>query len=122
MENVSEKERIESVKSFQSTIRKLEKALAQMTEKGANTTLIRKRLRALHIGLAVLEDVWNGKSHAYAPEELGEARQVLEGLFPSLENMELKLKQGSPQRTLLDRRMRSLELAMEAIDDLLRSV
>lgn len=119
MENVSQKERMESLKSFQSTIRKSEKALAQMTEKGANTTLVKKRLRALLIGLAVLEDVWNQEPHPYTLEELAEARHVLSGLFPSLEGTYMKSKEGSPQRTLLERRIRSLELAVQAIDGLL---
>ena len=39
MENVSNVNKLESIKSLQSTIRKSEKALAQMTEKGANTTI-----------------------------------------------------------------------------------
>lgn len=46
MENVSNAVKLESIKSFQSTIGKLEKALTQMTEKGANTTLVEKRYKA----------------------------------------------------------------------------
>ncbi|WP_278245228.1 hypothetical protein [Clostridium sulfidigenes] len=42
MENVSDECKLESIKSFQSTISKSEKALAQITEKGSNTTLIKK--------------------------------------------------------------------------------
>ncbi|HSP46872.1 MAG TPA: hypothetical protein VLN47_02195 [Clostridiaceae bacterium] len=119
MEKVSQKEQLESIKSFQSTIRKSEKALVQMTEKGASTTLVKKRLSALLIGLAVLEDVWNQKPHAYTREEMAEARHVLSGLFPALQDMSIKTKEGSPQKTLLERRIRSLELAVQAIDGLL---
>lgn len=118
MENVSQKEQLESIKSFQSTIRKSEKALLQMAEKGANTTLVKKRLNALLIGLAVLEDAWNQKPHSYTREELTEARHVLSGLFPTLEDMLMKSKEGSPQRTLLERRIRSMELAVQAIEGL----
>lgn len=57
MEDVSSVDKLESIKSFQSTISKTEKALAQLTQKGTNTTLLRKRLDALHIGLDVLENV-----------------------------------------------------------------
>ncbi|MCA1040043.1 hypothetical protein LCM00_11080 [Bacillus infantis] len=117
MEKVSFEDQLEAIKSFQSTIRKLEKALAQMTEKGANTNLVKKRFKAACIGLDTLEYIWNQKPHHYSSEELTEARQVLIGLFPSIENTYDKLKAGSPQRTLLDRRLKALELAVEAIDD-----
>ena len=50
MEMASNEIKKESVQSFQSTIAKTEKALAQMMEKGANTTIIEKRLKAFHIG------------------------------------------------------------------------
>ncbi|GAA0765443.1 hypothetical protein GCM10008908_02020 [Clostridium subterminale] len=116
MENVSDECKLESIKSFQSAISKSEKALAQMTEKGANTTLIKKRLKALHISLAMLEKVWNQIPHNYNQKELVEARNVLTGLFPSIEKIYAKSKVGSPQRTLLERRIKSLELAVQAID------
>jgi len=118
MESVSNAVKLESIKSFQSTISKLEKALATMTEKGANTTLIKKRLKAIYIGLAMLENVWNQRPHHYTPEDLAEARNVITGLFPSIESSYVKSKVGSPQRTLLERRIKSLELAIQAIDDL----
>ncbi|USK72263.1 hypothetical protein [Peribacillus asahii] len=117
MENVSNVDKSESIKSFQSTIRKLEKTLATMTQKGANTTLVKKRLKASYIGLAMLENVWNQSPHHYTLEDLAEARNVLTGLFPSIENSYAKLKAGSPQRTLLERRIKALELAVQAIDN-----
>jgi len=109
----------ESIKSFQSTISKTENALSQMTLKGASTTLIKKRLNALHIGLAVLEHVWNQKSQPYTEEDLAEAREVLIGLLPSIEKVYAKSKTGSPQKTLLERRITSLELAIKAINSAL---
>lgn len=118
MENVSNLDKSESIKSFQSTISKSENALAQMTQKGANTTLLKIRLKALYIGLAMLENVWNQRPHHYTQEDLAEARNVLTGLFPSIENINAKSKAGSPQRTLLERRIKALELAVQAIDDL----
>lgn len=117
MENVSDANKLESIKSLQSTIGKLEKSLKQMTQKGANTTLVKKRLKAINIGLAMLENVWNQRPHNYTEEDLAEAHNVLTGLFPSIENTYAKLKAGSPQRTLLERRIKALELAVQAIDD-----
>lgn len=117
MERVSSADKLESIKSMQSTIGKLENGLAQMSQKSANTTLVKKRLKASYIGLAMLENVWNQKPHDYTKEDLSEARNVLAGLFPSIENSYAKLKAGSPQRTLLERRIKALELAVQAIED-----
>ncbi|KZD51108.1 MULTISPECIES: hypothetical protein [Bacillus] len=118
MDIVSNIDKLESIKSLLSTIRKLENALLQMTEKGANTTLVKKRLKAVCVGLAVLENVWNQESHQYSQEELEEARNVLAGLLPSIESAYDKSKTGSPQRTLLTRRIKALELSIQAIDKL----
>ncbi|MGE7771365.1 hypothetical protein ACQKMK_12590 [Viridibacillus arvi] len=117
MENISNVDKLESIQSLQSTINKLEKALSQMTLKGVNTTLVKKRLKAVCIGLAMLENVWNQIPHYYTQEDLSEARNVLAGLFPSIENIYVKSNPGSPQRTLLERRIKALELAIQAIDD-----
>ena len=117
MEIPTETIKVESLKSFQSTIRKSENALTSMTEKGANTTLVTKRLKALRIGLAVLEQVWEEKPHPYTQEDLAEARILLAGLLPSIEGIRAKSKPGSPQKTLLERRIKSLELALQEMDD-----
>ena len=120
METVSDAVKQESIKSFQSTIRKSEKALVQMQQKGASTTLVEKRLKALRTGLAVLESVWDHRPHPYTREDLVEAREVLTGLFPSIEDIYSKSHIGSPQKTLLQRRIKALELAVQAIDDLIQ--
>ncbi len=119
MNNVSKTEQIESIKSLQSTIRKLENALSQMTQKGANTTLVKKRLKAVRIGLAMLENIWDQKPHLFSQEDLTEARQILTGLFPSMEKIYDKSKEGSPQKTLLARRIKAMTLAIQAIDIIL---
>ncbi|RAW13453.1 hypothetical protein DC345_19045 [Paenibacillus taichungensis] len=120
MENVSEEDKLQSIHAFQSTIRKSENALTNLTQKGNNTTLLKKRLNALYIGLSMLETAWNQKAHHYTKEELAEARNVLSGLFPSLENSYSKSKTGSPQKTLLRRRIKAFELAVQVMDDVMR--
>ena len=117
MDNTSNEEKLESIKSFQSSIRKSEKALAQMTEKGTNTTLLSKRLKALQIGLAVLEKVWSLRPYEYTKEDLAEARDTLMDLLPTIEKIYAKSKVGSPQKTLLERRIMSLKLSVQAIED-----
>nr|WP_154892393.1 hypothetical protein [Paenibacillus xylanexedens] len=116
MENVSERIQSQSIQALESTIRKSENALTQMTQKGANTTLIEKRLKAHRIGLSMLEHVWQHKPHPYTSGDLIEARSVLTGLMPSIDNSLAKAKEGSPQRTLLIRRMQALELAVQAME------
>lgn len=118
MEKLTETIKAESLKSFQSTIRKSENALSSMTDKGANTTLVAKRLKALRIGLAVLEQVWDEKPHPYTQEDIAEAHILLAGLLSSIGGIHAKSKPGSPQKTLLERRIKSLELAIQAMDDI----
>jgi len=118
MEIVSDADKFESLKSLQSTINKLENALSQMTQSGANTTLVKKRLHAVCIGLAILENFWNEKPHLYTQEDIIEARDVLLGLTPSVESSYIKSKPGSSQKTLLERRLKALVLVVQAIDEL----
>ncbi|MGE5390950.1 MAG: hypothetical protein ACM3PE_07785 [Deltaproteobacteria bacterium] len=118
MENVSSENKMESINSIQSAISKSKKALTQMTQKGANTTLLKKRLKALQVGLAVLENLWNQRPHNYTSRDLSEARIILIDLLPSIKDIYAKSKAGSPQKTLLERRIKALELAVQAIDDL----
>ncbi|QOS79083.1 hypothetical protein JNUCC31_31245 [Paenibacillus sp. JNUCC31] len=121
MDNVSTEVKMESFQAFQSVIRKSENALANMAQKGSNTTLLDKRLKALYIGLAMLEAAWNLKPHHYSEADLTEARHVLTGLFPLLEKMEGKSKMGSPQKTLIERRIKAFELAVQAMDELVKN-
>ena len=100
MEYVSTLNKLESIKSLQSTISKLENALSQMTQKGSNTTLVKKRLKAIYVGLAILDNFWNEKPHHYTLKDLSEARNVLSVLLPSIETSYDQSKARSPQRTL----------------------
>lgn len=118
MNDVSHTDQLESIKSMQSTLKKLENAFSQMTQSGTNTTLVKRRLDAVKVGLAILENVWNQTQHPYSYEEVVEARKVLLGLTPSVEHSYAKSKAGSPQRTLLERRITALELTVRAMDGL----
>lgn len=116
MEKERSEERQLSIQSMQSTVRKLENALSRMTASGSSTTLVAKRLAAVQTGLAALENAWHQVPHYYGKEELAEARQVLKGLLPTVESSYDKAKAGSPQRTLLERRIQALKQALKAID------
>lgn len=122
MESTSLEIRLESIRSLQSTIRKSGKAMAQMTAKGASLTLISKRLKAVQIGLAALEALWDHTPFSYTNEDLIQARQILVGLLPTLETHLLTYEDVSPQRTLLERRIFAHELAVSAIDTIVNSI
>lgn len=117
MDEVSEYEKIESIKSLKSTIGKLEKSLVTMADKGANITLVRKRLNALQTGMALLESEWYNKPHSCSREDLESSEEILKILLPGIVKVYEKQKNGSPQRTLLERRIRSLELAILTIQE-----
>lgn len=87
-----------------------------MEKMGANTTVAKKRLEVLSIGLAVLEHIWVGTPQQYSPEALSEAREVLADLLPSIQSIYGRSKTGSAQKTLLERRIVSLKRAIRALD------
>lgn len=117
MKSTTPAQQTESIQSFESTIRKCEAALAQMSAKGSNTTLLEKRLNALKIGLAILENVWHEELFDCSLQELTESKEVLSDLLLSIEKSYAKSKDGSPQKTLLERRIKSVKLAIQAMDE-----
>lgn len=116
MKEISPIVKKQSIESFMSTIQKCENALIQMTDKGSSTTLLTNRLIAFQIGLAILMFEWEQKPLQYTKVELTEAKKVLTGLLPSIENSFAKTRPGSPQHTLLERRLKSLQLALLALN------
>lgn len=118
MENISEETKSEAIQSIQSTIQKSEKALIRMNQNISNTTVVQKRLDSLRVGLAVLEYLWYQRPHIYTRNNLAEARNVLIELLPSIERIYEESKPGSPQHTLLNRRIKALKLAIQGIDEL----
>ena len=63
----------------------------------------------------MLESIWNQETHHYTQEDLADARNVLIGLLPSIEKIYVKSKLGSPQRTLLERRIKSLNFLFKQL-------
>lgn len=126
MENVPLEIRRESISALQSAIHKLEEAFSGMTEKGSNTTLVRKRLRAFIIGLTALERAWNVnprsayQNRPFTWTEVSEAHEVLLDLLPQLKSAHNRQLAGSPQRTLLKRRIKAVELAVCALGQIQR--
>ncbi|WP_427050680.1 hypothetical protein [Paenibacillus sp. TC-CSREp1] len=107
----------QSIEAFQSAIRKSENAQKNMKGKKANTSVIEKRLHALVVSLHILEQTWyKSADHQYDISEINEACDVMKKLLPSLERMMEKSAAGTPQHTLLERRIRAFQLAILAME------
>lgn len=106
-----------SKKALQSAVGKSKRALAQMTQKGANTSLLVKRLKALSISLVVLENEGKHLSTLFSHSELSETRSILNNLLISIERSYEKSKSGSSQRTLLEKRIMAMKLVIQMIDE-----
>lgn len=116
MKPVSEEIQVMSIKSLESTYDKLSNAYKSMVEKGSNTTLVEKRLNAVKVGLASLNDAWYGGAFNYDKEIILTSKSVLQDVMPSIEKQLVKAKEGSAQKTLIERRLTALELAIELLE------
>lgn len=116
MKAISQEIQDQSIKSLESTCNKLSTAYQRMTEKGVNTTLVKKRLHAVKMGLESLKNIWSGENFSYDEEAIGTSKKVLEGVRPSIEKQIAKAKEGSSQKTLNDRRLTALKLAIESLE------
>ena len=120
MKNVNQETKDFSIKSLESTFNKLSTAYKSMAEKGSNTTLVEKRRKAVKIGLDSLNDIWNGNDFSYDEEATLTSKEVLQGLIPSIEKQIAKAKEGSSQKTLNERRLLALKLAIVSLENRLK--
>ncbi|MDQ0185685.1 hypothetical protein MKX67_01190 [Cytobacillus sp. FSL W7-1323] len=109
-----------SVKSLESTFSKLSNAYKSMTEKGSNTTLVRKRRDAIKVGLDSLRNIWNGEDFSYEEEVILTSKDILQSTIPPIEKQIAKAKDGSPQKTVNERRLIALQLAIESLENRLK--
>ncbi|WP_270181292.1 hypothetical protein [Alkalihalobacillus sp. CinArs1] len=105
-----------SIKSLESTYNKLSNAYKSISEKGSNTTLVLKRLNAVEIGIKSLKDNWNSEGFFYDEEPIRNSKEVLEGIIPSIEKQIERAKKGSAQKTINERRLTALKLAIESLE------
>ncbi|PIC82804.1 hypothetical protein [Sporosarcina sp. P1] len=120
MKTVSREIQEMTIKSLESTFHKLSNAYKSMTEKGSNTTLVEKRRDAIKVGLESVKDVWNGVDFFYTKEEILQSKDILQRIIPSIEKQLVKAKDGSPQKTLNERRVIALKLAIESLETRLK--
>lgn len=113
MNNIDQEILESSIKSLESTRNKLQNSYQTMREKGANTTLVEKRLNAVKIGLESLK----GEQLPYDLKTIQTATEVLQSLVPPIEKQLEKAKAGSPQKTLNERRLTALTLAIQILNN-----
>lgn len=122
MKAINQEIQDQSIKSLESTCNKLSTAYKSMTEKGVNTTLVKKRLNAIKVGLESLKNIWNGENFSSDEETILTSKKVLEGVMPSIEKQIAKAKEGSSQKTLNERRLTALKLAIESLENRYRQI
>lgn len=116
MKTVSQEIQDLSIKSLESTYNKLSNAYKSMSENASNTSLVIKRRNAVKIGLESLKDEWNKEGFSYDEENIMTSKDILQGLLPSIEKQIAKAKEGSSQKTLNERRITALKLAIESLE------
>jgi hypothetical protein len=120
MKNVSKEIQDLSIKSLESTLNKLSNAYNSMSEKGSNTTLVKKRRNSVKIGLESLKNAW-GRGDFFCDEEnILTSKNILQGIMPSIEKQIAKAKEGSSQKTLNERRLTAIKLATESLENRLK--
>lgn len=120
MRTVSQEIQDLSIRSLVSTLNKLSNAYKSMTEKGSSTTLVKKRRNSVKIGLESLRDAWNGQGFFFDEEIILTSKDTLQGFIPSIEKQIAKAKEGSSQKTLNERRLTALKLAVESLENRLK--
>lgn len=120
MANVSQDIQDMSIKSLESTFKKLSNAYKSMTEKGSNTTVVKKRRDAVKVGLESLKGTWYGEAFVYDKEIIITSKEILERVMPSIEKQIANAKEGSSQKTINERRIMALKLAIESLENRLK--
>ncbi|MCG3418237.1 hypothetical protein [Oceanobacillus jordanicus] len=120
MANVSQDIQDMSITSLESTFKKLSNAYKSMTEKGSNTTVVKKRRDAVKVGLESLKGTWYGEVFIYDKEVIITSKEILERVMPSIEKQIANAKEGSSQKTINERRITALKLAIDSLENRLK--
>jgi predicted trehalose synthase len=115
MNTVSEDQRNMAMKSLASTLHKLKRSLESMQDQGSSTTLVRKRLLAVHVGLASLENDWFTQDFMFDEATIEASLETLKRIASAVEKQRTSAPRHSSQETLMDRRGAALELAIQSL-------
>ncbi|WP_212745606.1 hypothetical protein [Marinilactibacillus psychrotolerans] len=105
-----------SIKSLDSTLKKLEKAYIKMNDEGKNITVVRKRRNSIKIGLDSLQNDWEDHDFNYSKEDIFLAIEVLYSLKPSIQKQIDKVDGSSSQKTLNEKRLKAINLSISSLE------
>jgi hypothetical protein len=103
--------------SLESTLHKLSKASIGIVRKGGNPNLVNKRRDAIQTGIESLTGEWNHKECTIDQKAIIAAIKELKSMLFSVERYLLKGKEGSPQKTLNERRYHAITLAIASLHE-----
>lgn len=105
-----------AVESLESTLHKLNRSLESIRKQGASTTLVQKRVLAVHVGLASLENDWFKRDFMFDEATIEASRDALRIIASAVERQTTSAHRHSSQKTLMDRRRKALELAIQSLN------
>lgn len=116
MNNIDSELKKNSIKSLDSTLKKLEKAYIKMNDEGKNITVVRKRRNSIKIGLDSLQNDWEDHDFNYSKEDIVLAIEVLYSLKPSIQKQIDKVDGFSSQKTLNEKRLNAINLSIKSLE------
>jgi hypothetical protein len=106
-----------AVKAFKSSIGKCEKTKNKLKEGSWQRIFVESQLEAFYLAVSLVDGSRDGVKPRYTDAELDEAAATFKRLIDKCENTRIKLKDGSPQKTLADRRLRAFYIALAFIEE-----
>ena len=106
----------EALRSITSTLSKSEKALAKLKEGTSQHTMTVRGIKAYRIAIALINrELGIAGRCIYTQSELDAALEAINSAKSRAEQILPKLKQGTPQQTLVVRRIAAFNIAAELI-------
>lgn len=116
MDDFTEKDMKEALRSITSMISRTEKAKEKFAQGTSQHTLQKNRLKALHIALSLtskgLAEAESNTVDCYSEEDLKNALAPITSLISKSEKARAKLVQGTWQHTMLGNNLKALHIAL----------
>ena len=112
----SETELSEAARAISSALMKSEKALLKLKEGSPQLRMTTENIRAFQIGLALIRREQGARDAlVFRKEELASAQAAFASMTARVEKVLPKFAAGTPQHTLVVRRIRAFEIAEQMI-------
>lgn len=115
MDKYTKEELLKALTVVSSTICKCEKAQLKFAEGTSQHTLLKNRIKAMHISKLIIidEDV----TDKYSKEELTEALPPVSSIISKCEKAQLKFVEGTPHHTRLNNIIKAMNISKSLILD-----